>query len=67
MVKEPMWGGYLVFKIIIKFGYLKIKNSKNCLSLILLFLRDFKNCLDLGLRNSKRGNYEVEAGVRVCI
>jgi hypothetical protein len=65
MVKELMWGGYLVFKIIIKFRYLKIKNSRNHLSLILLFLRYLKNHLGLGLKKPKRGNYEVGVGVKV--
>ncbi len=65
MVKEPMWGGYLVFKIIIGSRYLKIKNSRNHLSLIILFLRDLKNRLGLGLKKPKKGDYEVGVGVMV--
>jgi hypothetical protein len=45
---------------------LKIKNSRNHLSLILLFLRDLKNHLGMGLKKPKRGNYEVGVGVKVC-
>jgi hypothetical protein len=45
---------------------LKIKNSKNCLGLDFLILKDARNCPNLGLRNPKRGGYEVEVKVRVC-
>jgi hypothetical protein len=45
---------------------LKIKNSKNSLDLVILVLRYLKTCLGLGLRNLKRGSYEVAARVRVC-
>jgi len=45
---------------------LKIKKSKNYPGSILLFLRDLKNCSGLGLRNPKKGNYEVGVKVRVC-
>jgi len=44
---------------------LTIKNSKNQLSSVQLFLRDLKNCSGPGLRNPKRGGgYEVR--VRAC-
>jgi hypothetical protein len=38
----PVWGGFPFFLVIVESGYLKIKNSKNHLSLIHLFLGYFK-------------------------
>jgi hypothetical protein len=64
-----MWtsvGWVSVFLLIVRFGYLKIKNSKNCRS-VLLFLGDLKNCPGSGFRNSKRGGYEMGARVRYVI
>jgi hypothetical protein len=54
-----------IYLIIVGFRYFKIKNSKNCPSLVLLFFRDEKNRLGLDLKNPKRGDYEV--GVRVKV
>jgi hypothetical protein len=56
----------LFFRVIVGSRYLKIKNSKNCSSSILLVLGDLKNCLGLGLRPKmpKRGGYEVGERVR---
>jgi hypothetical protein len=59
-------GLVFVFLIIVEFKYLKIKSSKNYPSPILLFLGDLKNHLGLSLKNPKKGDYEVGAGVRVC-
>jgi hypothetical protein len=62
-------GGGLLFVlllVIVGFEYLKIKISKNCSGLVLLFLGNLKNCLGLGHRNLKTGSYEVGVGVRVC-
>jgi hypothetical protein len=62
-----MWtsvGWVSVSLIIVRFGYMKIKNSKNCPGSVLLFLGDLKNCPGLGFRNSKIGGYEMGARVR---
>jgi len=45
---------------------LKIKNPKNYPGSILLFLEGLKNCSSRGLRNPKRGSYEVRVKVKVC-
>lgn len=57
---------FVFFLVIVRFRYLKIKNSNNRLNPILLFLGDLKN--GPHLRNPKRDGYEVGvgAGVRVC-
>jgi hypothetical protein len=57
-----MWGGYLVFFIIIGSGYLKIKSSKNHLGSVLLVWRELKNHPSPGLRNQKKDDYEVGKG-----
>jgi hypothetical protein len=59
-------GWIFVFLIIVEFMCLKIKSSKNCPGIILLFLGDFKNRLGFSLKNPKRGGYEVGVGVMVC-
>jgi len=46
--------------------YLKIKNSKNHLGLVFIYLKDVQICSNIGLRNPKRGGYEVGVGLRVC-
>jgi hypothetical protein len=58
--------GYLSFKIIVGFRYLKIKNSKNHSGLVFLFLEDLKNHLSSDLKTPKRDGYEVGPGVKVC-
>jgi hypothetical protein len=62
---NPSWDGSLCFLIIVGSGYFKIKSSKNCSGSILLFLENLENCSDLGLKNSKRGGYEVGADFKV--
>lgn len=43
--------------VIVKSGYLKIKNAKNCSGPVLLFLGNLKSCLGPpGLRKPKRGD-----------
>jgi hypothetical protein len=59
-------GWVYIFLVIIKCGYLKIKNSKNHLGSIIFIFRDLKNCLGLSFKNPKKGGYEVGARVRVC-
>ncbi len=60
-------GGYKCdFFIIVGFEYLKIKISKNHLSMVLLFLGELKNHLGPGLRHPKRGNYEMGVRVKIC-
>jgi hypothetical protein len=59
-------GSYLFFFVIVRFRYLKIKNSKNHLGLVFLFLKDVQICSNIGFRNPKRGGYEVRVGLRVC-
>ncbi len=58
----------MIFLIIVGFEYLKIRISKNHLSMVLLFLflGDLKNHLGRNLRNPKRGNYEMGARVKIC-
>jgi hypothetical protein len=66
-MSTSVWGGYLVFYIIVRSKYLKIKNSKNCPSLVFIFLGDLKNRWGPGLRKPKRSSYDqVRGRVRVC-
>jgi hypothetical protein len=66
-MSTPVWGGYFFFNIIVRSGYLKIKNSKNCLGLVFIFLGDLKNRWGPGLRKPKRSSYDqVRGRVRVC-
>jgi hypothetical protein len=55
-----------VFLVTIKSRYLKIKNSKNRLGLVLLLLKVVQNYPNLNLQNPKKGGYEVGVRVRVC-
>jgi len=59
-------GLFVLFLVIVRSEYLKIKNSKNRPGLVLLFLGNLKNRLSLGHRNLKTGSYEVGVEVRVC-
>jgi len=60
-----MWVGYLFsFIIVVRFGYLKIKNSNNCLGLIPFIFKRFLKSPKFG--NLKRGSYEMRAWDKVC-
>jgi hypothetical protein len=60
-----VWGGYL-FLLIARFGYLKIKSTKNSPSCSFI-LGDLKNHIGLGLKNPKRCSHEVGKGLRYVI
>jgi hypothetical protein len=60
-----MWGGFYFFDNNLIWVF-KIKNSKNCLGSVILFLGDLKDCQALGLKNPKKDGCEMGVGIRVC-